>query len=228
VEVLLSASVLLRDLIDGPRHDLVAVDRARAAWQLAHPSGRVVCALATPEAITLPHALTVDALPRPDAELWIGAGGLHVGDRSYRAHRWVTPPRPRLTDIDVARSVIEHLAGHWDDRLGLGPGLTPYHDDVVCGALVVLAAAGRAPDLRTLIAGSDLERRTTAPSAALIRLACDGWCIAPVADHLRRLARGVDDPQTRERLLAVGHTSGRGLLAGMTTMLPVRPAEVAA
>jgi hypothetical protein len=228
MEALLSVSVLLRPLVDGPTRTLLCVDRAPSAWQLTDDSGRVVCAIATPDAIMLPHALTVDTLPRPRTELRIGAGGLHVANRSYRPHRWVTPPRPRLTDIRVAGSVAQQFAAHWSDRLGLGPGLTPYHDDVLCGVLVVLAATGVAPDLRASVAASDLEQRTTAPSAALIRLACDGWCITPVADHLQRLAAGVDDPQTRDRLLAVGHTSGHGLLAGMTTVLAVRPAEVAA
>jgi Protein of unknown function (DUF2877) len=219
VQALLSISALLGPLLEGPTRRLEAVDRSRTACQLADDAGRVVAALATAQAVALPHALIADALPDTHAPLSIGHGALRVGENSYRPARWWRPSRPVLAGVPVRASMVDDLTEHWPDQLGLGPGLTPYHDDVLCGALVVLAATATAPELRGNIAANDLERRTTATSAALIRLACDGWCISAVADHLSSVGRGFDNPLTRARLLAVGHSSGRGLLAGMTAML---------
>ena len=66
----------------------------------------------------------------------------------------------------------------------------------------------------------DLERRTTATSAALLRYAAEGWCIDPLASYLSHLATGVGQTeQVEQALLDVGHSSGAGLLEGVRLLM---------
>ncbi len=106
--------------------------------------------------------------------------------------------------------------------LGMGIGLTPEGDDLLAGALaahVLLAdAIGRELDYfdgliqpLTDLAGA----RTTDFSSALVVHALHGRVSAPVADLLHALTgRGPKVPAVN-RLLAVGHTSGAALAAGL-------------
>jgi hypothetical protein len=71
------------------------------------------------------------------------------------------------------------------------------------------------------IGAADLEHSTTATSASLLRTACEGWCIDELADLLRCLARGEDPTSARDTLLRVGSSSGRGLIEGVATVLPL-------
>ncbi len=126
----------------------------------------------------------------------------------------------RLTAVDA--SAVAPL-------LGLGSGLTPVGDDVLCGALATLVSADRLPmaladTVRRLAPG-----RTTALSVTLLHCAERGEVLpefrrllvdldAPDADHPTDggpgpLATDVAD------LLRVGHTSGAGLLLGATLAL---------
>ena len=73
-----------------------------------------------------------------------------------------------------------------------------------------------------------IHRRTTAVSAALLRLATEGWCIDELAEHLTALATGTGAAQTARRLAGIGHSSGAGLLEGVRTVLAVDDLEVAA
>jgi hypothetical protein len=113
-----------------------------------------------------------------------------------------------------------------DRMVGLGPGLTPSGDDLLCGFLVTLhqlappgggtrafaAALGRLVATRAV-------RATTALSATLLGHAARGEAPAEVVDVLTAL--GQDGPGDRltaralPRLLAVGHTSGRDLALGV-------------
>jgi len=98
------------------------------------------------------------------------------------------------------------------ELIGLGPGLTPEGDDVVAGAAAVVAAgpwpeALRAAWLGALL-GVDLRRRTTALSATLLELAAAGMGPEP----LQALVGG--RMEALERLLRVGHTSGRAYALG--------------
>jgi hypothetical protein len=102
--------------------------------------------------------------------------------------------------------------------LGWGAGLTPYGDDVLAGALVALAAVG-SPRAGTL-AGQVLPAafgRTTFVSAALLVHAARGECVPELAAVLHALPAGAPAELARAvgALLAVGHSSGAGLLVGM-------------
>jgi hypothetical protein len=122
---------------------------------------------------------------------------------------------------------VDAFARSWSDGIGRGDGLTPYQDDIVCGSLLALTAAGHpaAASIAGEIESAPLERRTTAVSAALLRAAARGYCIEPLAAFLRALPGADDSPEAiaaRDRalaaLLAVGHSSGRGLAEGVRRM----------
>jgi Protein of unknown function (DUF2877) len=115
--------------------------------------------------------------------------------------------------------------------LGRGPGLTPSGDDLLAGFLVGAWAFGL--DVPWIVAAIAAEApvRTTALSAALLWHAGRGECIdqlAAVAAALCSQAPGSQAPGSQapgdqrpevgpalRRLLAVGHTSGPALAAGL-------------
>ena len=130
---------------------------------------------------------------------------------------------------ELPRAALERLAAGDPAAvfplLGLGSGLTPVGDDVLCGALATLASTDQLPpDLRSTV----LELgpgRTTALSATLLGCAVRG----EVLPEFRRLVLDLEaptagGPQGRlaaavADLLRVGHTSGAGLLLGATLAL---------
>lgn len=216
----LAASILCAPLIDGPRQQLWPVHQSPLAWQLATADGRVAMCVMKPAAIRLPHAVIVPDLPGGSPPLSVGDGTLGWGRTSARISRWWRPARPvdprlgALVDRDAAAAFAVDFPTH----LGRGDGLTPYADDVVCGALLLLRASRHrlADEVARRLLALDLERRTTATSAALLRLAAEGYCIDPVADFLARLATDPRDTAVAETaLMSVGHSSGRGLLEGI-------------
>jgi hypothetical protein len=115
--------------------------------------------------------------------------------------------------------------------LGRGPGLTPAGDDVLAGFLVGARAFGHdAAEARAAVAAL-APAHTTALSAALLWHAARGECIdelAAVVVALSRPSRSEGNPTERGlaghnvleqalgRLLAVGHTSGAALAAGLS------------
>ena len=229
----MSASVLIAPWLDGPVRPLTVAHRSRLAWSLADAEGRVAFCVMFPGAVRLPGACAVapqagqstpSSTPMSTpSSLSVGDGLLAWGDDEdpdavrLRVARWWRPARPDPRDHAVLADAVDpasvrRLASTWPDLLGRGPGLTPYADDVLCGALVTLRATGH-PSMTGLahdIAGADLERSTTATSASLLRTACEGWCIDELADLLRCLARGEDPTSARDTLLRVGSSSGRG------------------
>ena len=139
--------------------------------------------------------------------------------------RWWSPPRPRLTGLGLVidDAGVETMLREWRGRLGRGAGLTPYADDVLCGALVTLLAVGHlsGAELAGVVAATDLEAATTATSAALLRSATTGRCIDQLAGYLAALAGDVDELRRRRSALeAVGNSSGRGLVEGVRLIAP--------
>lgn len=215
---------------DGPRTVLHASSTAiyvdLDGWCLGLVSAtatRVPCALWS----TLPDladlAELADLAGR-DQHAEVRAGTLVVGGHETRIGRLVdvTAPAPRRTSFSGGRTAAPHpvTAGldlpadgrltttHLDDLLGRGPGLTPLGDDVLAGWFATRAAAGR-PDP---VLASAVRRRlgvTTLLSATLLDCALRGEVLPQLADWLA-------DPTTAttDALLAVGATSGAGLLTG--------------
>jgi hypothetical protein len=93
-----------------------------------------------------------------------------------------------------------------------GDGLTPLGDDLVCGWLATHRAAGVAtPDADRFV--RDLAPRTTALSAALLDCALHGEALPQLTAYLSSCGTPAE-PAAATALLAVGHTSGAGLLHG--------------
>ncbi len=221
---LMSASVLLAPLLDGPVRRLHTAYQSRYAAQIADDSGRVVFSVIHPDAVRLPFACSITAPVSVSPSISVGDGSLTWGNDLYTVARWWQPARPRFGVLRRAErpAAANELLAEWPDMLGRGPGLTPYGDDVLCGALVALHAAS-APGFASLadeIRNADLEARTTATSASLLRTACDGWCIDELADYLRALATDTGVARAEATLRGVGASSGHGLIEGVARVLP--------
>lgn len=96
--------------------------------------------------------------------------------------------------------------------IGRGPGLTPEGDDLVAGVAGILAATG-AHDLVAALLGADLRARTTLLSATLLELAARGMGPEP----LQALLAG--EPGALDRLLRLGHSTGRAYAIGAALAL---------
>lgn len=146
----------------------------------------------------------------------------------------VTGPVPHelrrpATEVASALRATDEMAAVRAARplIGRGPGLTPAGDDVLAGLLASTLACDRARhgtqatrlatvtrDAGASIAGLARDA-TTSMSAALLAHAARGAVSGPVGDLLHALTgRGVPN-QALERLLTVGHTSGRDLAVGV-------------
>jgi hypothetical protein len=93
--------------------------------------------------------------------------------------------------------------------IGRGPGLTPEGDDAVAASAAVVAA-GPWPDEEKAawldaVRGPNLRERTTALSATLLELACEG----AVAEPLHGLLTGDRWRPALTRLTRMGHSTGR-------------------
>ena len=226
-----AASVLLAPLLTGDASALREAARTRLAvhYETELPGLPDVC-VATHTAVRLPHAVVVDTLP--GADLVVERSCLTDGSRRWRVSRWWSPSRPRVVgalrtpapddwmvvdglDRDAVVSLVV------DRLLGGGPGLTPAGDDVLAGALVAAWATNdpMADELRVVTRRRLTPGRTTAVSRGMLTAAWDGYCCPELAAYIA-------DPVTAERgLLAVGHSSGRALRAGVWAVLSRRSAR---
>ena len=241
-----AASSTVAPLVTGPRRAirLVASTPAAAYLTTGDPDLPVLC-LAGPDAVRLPCALVLAAVPPLSGPAFVGGGTVSVGAFTAQVRRWWRPPRPRglariparavaglLLDrvpdpLDRAgRAAVHRLAAGagFDEPvrrlLGRGPGLTPVGDDVLAGMLVTLHGLG-APAAARLAAAvvPAAVHRTTAVSAALLWHAARGECIAELADLLTAARDGAPLDGPLDALLRVGHTSGAGLAHGVAAAL---------
>jgi hypothetical protein len=209
----------LRGAFDGPRRVVHASSTAvyvdLDGWCLGLVSAtatRVPCALWS----TLPDLGVLDPVAR------VQHGELVVGDRPVRVARLVDPRVSRVGRHDEGTSRRPHATtsaldlpadgrltpAHLDRLLGRGPGLTPLGDDVLAGWLTTRAALGRRDD----VLSAAVRRRlgvTTLLSATLLDCAIRGEALPELAHWLAEPTGSATDA-----LLAVGATSGAGLLAG--------------
>ena len=159
------------------------------------------------------------AAPRLQAlEQWLLAG------RASRDAGTDAPVIQAAAASGHATSTEQQGAGHPPTELvGLGPGLTPSGDDLLCGAMIALHALGRRHDAVALAAAVDRTAReaTTRLSRAFLRASGEGHGSellhetigAVLAGDNRGLAPLVD------RTGRVGHTSGWDALAGAVLAL---------
>jgi hypothetical protein len=106
-------------------------------------------------------------------------------------------------------------------RLGAGPGLTPFGDDTLLGALLALGRWGGrlTPSLNLADLSGDLlaqaAQRTTRLSVNLLACAAEGLADERLTLALDGLVCGLRRPQECAALLrAWGATSGSGVLEG--------------
>jgi hypothetical protein len=229
-----AASSLLDGLLGGRiRTDAPLDEVARTSLSVHYETGHAdvpvlcVCLL---QAVRLPNALVATVLP--DGPVAVRNGAVRGRCLSWEVRRWWTPPRPRgltaptsCTVPGVAR--VLDVRPH--DLVGAGPGLTPTGDDVLAGALVAAHATDdpRLNHLRSATRAALRARRTTAVSRGLLHHALDGWATPEVADFVTAVCRGEPDASL-QRLLAVGHSSGAALAAGVLHVLSSSRREGAA
>jgi hypothetical protein len=170
--------------------------------------------------------------------LLVGSGRIEWGVAEVRVGRVVDHGVPPL-DAATAYWAREHLAppvlcelppgalallrsgdpASVPALLGLGGGLTPLGDDVLAGWVAAMTAAGH--DGRHAVA-DEVPRlapaRTTLLSATLLGCAARGDVLPEYAALVAGLRRR-DHLRALERIAAVGHTSGRGMLLGLVLAL---------
>ncbi|CAN5846831.1 hypothetical protein BH23ACT10_BH23ACT10_23760 [soil metagenome] len=125
---------------------------------------------------------------------------------------------------DAARRRDHHaVAAIVADLVGRGPGSTPAGDDVLAGLLATLRVCGDPSDTdagrfadAVALHTARAAHRTTTLSATLLRCADDGAVVHAAGRVLRALAGHGDLDPAVGALAAVGHTSGRDLLTGIT------------
>lgn len=211
-------------------------------------AGRCVGVVST-AASAVPCALRVSSPDLGDlasaSSARVASGALHLDEVVLRVGRVVDVSAPSLVPgalerfarlgLDGAvppgvrdalpRRALEQLGagdpGAVPALLGLGEGLTPLGDDVLCGWLALRRAAGAArPAVETAV--RDGLERTGLLSATLLDCALHGEVLPEFADLLRRAnllsAAEHGDPAplvaAAHALTRVGHTSGAGLLLG--------------
>ena len=177
-------------------------------------------ALLSQRAVRLPLGVCVPAGELPDAgtTVRIGNGLAAAAGCAWRPVRW-WDPRPRLAARDLLRhgprllsTVLDAPAAAFGlprpeaftvasalaagdpapaiGVIGLGPGLTPAADDVVAGALAVLALTGRLDESVRRAIEIRAATHTTGLSAALLASAGRGEVIPQAARVLTSLAAG--------------------------------------
>lgn len=200
--------------------------------------GRVVGVLAR-GAVHVPCAIATALTDLPDVAVGepvvVGDGVLRVGSLVVAVSRLVsfTVPRTPIPTLPVLAADLaparDQLPADALDLLaagdpaavpalvGRGDGLTPVGDDVLAGWLVATRATGG--DTTPIAEAVEAHLpRTTALSAALLRHAAAGEAIAPFRAVL--VTGGADAVAV---LLAVGHTSGAGMLLGTHLALSDSP-----
>jgi hypothetical protein len=208
----------------GGRGRLLATYRDAAYLRL--PAG--LFAVTSGAAPPGPLHLRVGVLPmvRPGQPVRVTGTALAGPDWSVGLHAptWVGPlPAPRYSDpaerdadssgTQRAGPDLAALAREWGGR---GPGLTPFGDDVLAGALLATRAR-RGPAADGELSAVAASVRTTGVAAAFLRWAARGQCIEPAHDWLMASANR-DQPGMKRaatRLSSIGASSGLGLLAGM-------------
>jgi len=135
--------------------------------------------------------------------------------------------RPREVVLGAAQSGLDALELGWGGNpaqlregagqlAGLGGGLTPAGDDLLCGAMLWAWAAHPRPASLCRVIAETAAPRTTTLSAAFLQAAAQGECGAAWHALFYALAQGDDASVVlaARNVLAQGATSGADALAG--------------
>ena len=165
-----------------------------------------------------------------------GAAGLPVSVSA----RVAGPRIARLRDWIGSQLIRPTCDPAPHDLVGLGPGLTPSGDDLLCGALVALYAIGEIALARELYAviGKAARFATSPLSAACLKAAAEGQGSEPLHETIVALLANQSVARPLEAVARIGHTSGWDALAGAVLVLrtfaamsgqvskPVRPSAI--
>jgi hypothetical protein len=130
--------------------------------------------------------------------------------RVRRMRRWAR--------VRLSRSLHEQAPV---DLLGLGPGLTPSGDDLLCGALVALHAIRKVDASRDLAAaiGRAAPSATSPLSRAFLQAAAEGHGYEALHTMILALLENRIFACDLKALSRIGHTSGWDALAGAAIVL---------
>lgn len=143
---------------------------------------------------------------------------LDLGPRDGAIERVALPHLDRLKDWLARRGCATDSPAPPVGLLGLGPGLTPSGDDVLCGTLIALHTCGcrhAADELGAAVLAAAPEA-TTRFSRAALAAAAVGEAVAPLHSVIDALVSGEGRglaPRV-ESLGRLGHSSGWDALAG--------------
>jgi len=146
---------------------------------------------------------------------YVRGGVLHLSGVPLVIGRLRRVEVPALRRVDTARlsEPAAPLYTETVDRLvGAGDGLTPRGDDVLCGWLAMHRAAGAATPVVDKAVRTRMQQ-TTLLSATLLDCALHGEVLPHFAAYVEALGTHAQDGAERD-LLAVGHSTGSGLLEG--------------
>jgi hypothetical protein len=154
--------------------------------------------------VAAPVGLTPDRTALERASVRLNRVGPGAGDL---AELGVIPDLPGSDRLDAA---LAHR------MLGAGPGLTPAGDDFLAGLLVGSWSFGLAADTLRATVAAQARNRTTDLSAALLGSACRGESIPELTRMVLSVSgRCAEVDSALDGLVAIGHTSGRALAAGV-------------
>lgn len=139
---------------------------------------------------------------------------------------WLVRGRRELASLGEAliHEDSDRTGRHAIGLLGLGPGLTPAGDDVLCGLLAGLSVLGRrsighekrcAGALAALAdcIVAEAPRRTTSFSSTLLHAATRGIATEPLLQVLETVGSSTG-PRGIDEVLMLGHSSGSDMLTG--------------
>ena len=170
------------------------------------------------EALTEGYKKGLSALRRKDAQmaLLVAAEQTAPTDPFMRAAY-----QPLSLLYSTLREENGHVAAAIEKLLGLGSGLTPAMDDVLCGLCTLLHVAKKAwllplpgADALCRAINSLAPLRTNRYSAAYLLCAARGDISAPL--HALFSAGEFLPEEAVNRLLSIGSSSGAAMLAGVT------------
>lgn len=224
-------------LADSREHGMRIVAPCSGAWDRLHPLLQVGRRVVGADGVLCSPGFRVDY--RSNATLWhspafpgrVPADGWRPGLVAAKAHLDAAMQElaPEMTRTAAYRRFAD-LCRTLDRReamdqavfrlIGLGPGLTPSGDDLLCGLLGALAAAG---DARFESVRRGVMRhldRTTSASRDYLTQACTPWWTGLLHGFFAAIARPDGDiAGALRRLAARGHSSGidqaAGLVAGL-------------
>ena len=201
---------------------IAAVARAARRWQ-PQPWPQAASAETLQRALTRAEAIAARAAPTDGLFRLALHRALPKEDGEALA-RIACPRIARLdTWLNSCLGAAEQMPAPPVDLLGLGPGLTPSGDDLLCGVLIAFDALGARQAAAQLAAAirAAAPRATTPLSAAFLAAAADGMGSEALHTFIAALIAGQAAalPAAMADLGGIGHTSGWDAMAGAVAVL---------